>query len=323
MFPNNGGLRRIQRLTHPTQTLLNSSKNMLPTTNPIIFDPTKKHDAIWLFDCTDGNPNGDPDADNLPRTDAETQHGLVSDVCLKRKVRNYVDLVAQSQEQVEKYKIYVQEGAILNQQHQRAYTALDIKPDKKSQQSQSVKARGWMCENFYDVRMFGAVMSTGDFVAGQVRGAVQMMFARSLSPVFPLQMSITRCAGTKENENKENKTMGRKAILPYGLYQTHVFFNPNLAKQTGVSENDLRLFWQALMNCWECDRSAARGLMVTRKLIIFSHDSALGNAPSHKLFELFSASLNSDVVPRSFRDYTISNLLEAKIPENITLTILD
>lgn len=295
---------------------------MLESTNPIIFDPTKKHDAIWLFDCTDGNPNGDPDADNMPRTDAETQHGLVSDVCLKRKVRNYIDMLGEMQEQPERYKIYVQEGAILNKLHERAYTALNIKPDKKNQQAQSSQARSWMCDNFYDIRMFGAVMSTGDYVAGQVRGAVQMTFARSISPVFPLQMAITRCAGTKENENKENKTMGRKAILLYGLYKNHVFFNPNLAKQTGVNENDLRLFWQALMSCWESDRSASRGLMATRKLIIFTHDSILGNAPSHKLFERLSVCTHPEVAPRSFQDYTIV-LNEDKIYENIAVTVLD
>ena len=296
---------------------------MFEKANPIIFNPTKRHDAIWLFDCTDGNPNGDPDADNLPRTDAETQHGLVTDVCLKRKVRNYIDLIAQAQEQPERYKIYVQEGAVLNQQHERAYTALNIKPEKKEKQSQSAQARSWMCDNFYDIRVFGAVMSTGDFVAGQVRGAVQMTFARSLSPVFPSQMAITRCAATKESETKENKTMGRKATLPYGLYKTHVFFNPNLAKQTEVTENDLRLFWQALLSCWDTDRSASRGLMATRKLCIFSHDCALGNAPAHKLFELITESAHPEVVPRSFRDYTISLPEDEKLPQNVSLTILD
>lgn len=295
---------------------------MFSNTDSVILDPTKRHDAIWLFDCIDGNPNGDPDADNLPRTDAETQHGLVSDVCLKRKVRNYTDIIAQTQEQAERYKIYVQEGAVLNQQHQRAYTALNIKPEKKEKQSQSTQARNWMCDNFYDIRMFGAVMSTGDFVAGQVRGPIQMTFARSLSPVFPSQVSITRCAATKESETKENKTMGRKAILPYGLYRTHVFFNSNLAKQTGVTENDLRLFWQALINCWDTDRSASRGLMATRKLFIFSHESALGNAPAHKLFELVNVSAHPEVVPRSFDDYTIS-LLKEKVPQNVSLNVLE
>jgi CRISPR-associated protein Csd2 len=295
---------------------------MLETANPVIFDPTKRHDAAWVFDCTDGNPNGDPDADNLPRTDAENQHGLVSDVCQKRKVRNYIELVAEAQEKPERYKIYVQEGAVLNQQHQRAYTALDIKPDKKNQQSQSAQARSWMCDNFYDIRMFGAVMSTGEFVAGQVRGAVQLTFARSLSPVFPAQMSITRCARTKLEEDKLNQQMGRKAILHYGLYKSHVFFNPHLARQTGVDENDLKLFWQALMNCWECDRSASRGLMATRKLIIFTHESALGNALAHKLFEQLQVSQHPSVVPRSFQDYTIE-LMEDKIPKNITLSVLE
>lgn len=295
---------------------------MLETDNPIIFDPTKRHDAVWLFDCIDGNPNGDPDADNLPRTDAENQHGLVSDVCLKRKVRNYVDLVAQTQQQTERYKIYVQEGSVLNLQHQRAYTALNIKPDKKNKQSQSAQARDWMCDNFYDIRMFGAVMSTGDFVAGQVRGAIQMTIARSLSPVFPSQLAITRCAATKENEDKENKTMGRKAILPYGLYRTHVFFNPHLAAQTKVTENDLKLFWQALMNCWDTDRSASRGLMATRKLFIFSHESALGNASAHKLFESINVSVHPEAVPRSFGDYAISSE-DNKVPQNVTLTVLE
>lgn len=296
---------------------------MFDAVNSIIFDPAKKHDAIWLFDCKDGNPNGDPDADNLPRTDAETQQGLVSDVCLKRKVRNFIDLVSQAQEKPEAYKIYVQEGAVLNQQHQRAYTALNLKLDKKNKQSDAPqKAKEWMCENFYDVRMFGAVMSTGDYVAGQVRGAVQMVFARSVYPVFPQQIAITRCARTKADEDKENKTMGRKAILPYGLYQTHVFFNPHLAKQTGVKENDLRLFWQALMSCWESDRSASRGLVATRKLIIFSHESSLGNAPAHKLFERLHISQHPETVPRAFGDYDIA-LERDTIPENVTLTVLD
>jgi CRISPR-associated protein Csd2 len=295
---------------------------MFETVNPIIFDPIKKHDAIWLFDCTDGNPNGDPDADNLPRTDAETQDGLISDGALKRKVRNTVELVAEAQETAERYKIYVQEGAILNKQQERAYTALKLQPDKKDQ-SKVEQAKAWMCNNFYDVRMFGAVMSTGNFVAGQVRGPVQINFARSLSPIFPQQLAITRCAATAVKEEKQlAQTMGRKAILSYGLYKAYVFFSPRLAKQTGVDENDLRLFWQALMICWESDRSAARGFMATRKLVIFTHESPLGNTPVHKLFERLDISKHPEGVARSFSDYNIV-LNQENLSEGVTVTVLN
>jgi CRISPR-associated protein Csd2 len=372
------------------------------------LDPNKRHDFILLFDVTDGNPNGDPDGGNMPRTDAETSHGLVTDVCLKRKVRNYISTFAEhvaTEEQKNKLKIFIEHHGVLNDNIRRAYVAENLatgkpasepvkdaaviaaiqenqlllpsaftfndnegedstdvvatldysgelsadelkeayeqmgelyqskavkkvidsvikkagKPDKN--RANTEKARTWMCANYYDVRMFGAVMSTG-LNAGQVRGPVQLTFARSIDPVLPQDLSITRVAVTDPKDREKLQTMGRKTLIPYGLYLGHGFYSACLANQTGVSSEDLELFWNALMNMWDLDRSASRGLMALRGLYIFSHENKLGNAPAHKLFDLVKAELkNEGTPPRRFTDYTVS-IDDTNLPLGITLNRL-
>lgn len=294
-------------------------------------DTNRRHDFVLLFDVIDGNPNGDPDAGNLPRVDPETMQGLVTDVAIKRKVRDYVD-VLKGREGA--YKIYVQgEGVALNAQHRRAYEALEIKSTGSKQKREDVdKARVWMCQNFYDVRAFGAVMTTG-VNAGQVRGPLQLTFARSIDPIVPLDVSITRIAVTREEdanivvaedgsgEASSGKTteMGRKAVVPYGLYRAHGFFSPHLAGQTGFQSADLSLFWEALINMWDLDRSAARGLMSCRGLYVFTHTRATGDAPAHKLFDRIHIHRRPDVeAPRAFTDYAVSVDKDA-LPEGISL----
>ncbi|MEO6967344.1 MAG: type I-C CRISPR-associated protein Cas7/Csd2 [Rhodanobacteraceae bacterium] len=273
----------------------------------------KRYDFVLLFDVQDGNPNGDPDAGNLPRLDAESGHGLVTDVCLKRKVRNYVGLAKGEQPP---YEIYVKEKAVLNKQHERAYIGIGAENalkgnDKKRKGGDKVdEARAWMCKNFFDVRTFGAVMSTG-VNCGQVRGPVQMTFGRSVDPIIALEHSITRMAVATEAEAEkqggDNRTMGRKFTVPYGLYVAHGFVSAPLAAQTGFSSDDLKLFWEALVNMFEHDRSAARGLMTTRGLYVFEHSSKLGNAPAHTLFERVNAKLKDGVTaPRAFADYAVT-----------------
>lgn len=284
-----------------------------------------RYDFILLFDVKDGNPNGDPDAGNLPRVDAETGKGLVTDVSLKRKVRNYVGLVKEEQPP---YEIYVKEKAILNQQHERAYIAIDaedlLKGDSKKRKGGDKvnEARDWMCQNFFDVRTFGAVMSTG-VNCGQVRGPVQLTFARSIDPIFAQEHSITRMAVATEAEAEkqegDNRTMGRKHTVPYGLYVAHGFVSAPLAGQTGFSEADLELLWQALENMFEHDRSAARGEMATRGLYLFKHDSKLGNAHAHELFERITVSKRPGVqVPRAFSDYDVQ-VNDADLPQRVEL----
>lgn len=284
-----------------------------------------RYDFVLLFDVKDGNPNGDPDAGNLPRLDAETGHGLVTDVCLKRKVRNYVGLVKGEQPP---YEIYVKEKAILNNQHKRAYVAIGredllTSDDKKRKGGSAVdQARAWMCQNFFDVRSFGAVMSTG-INCGQVRGPIQLTFARSIDPIVALEYSITRMAvateAEAENQEGDNRTMGRKHTVPYGLYRAHGFVSAFLAKQTGFSEGDLTLFWQALCQMFEHDRSAARGEMTTRGLYVFKHDSELGNAHAHELFERIQVRRKDGVdVPRSFADYEIT-VKDQNLPAGISM----
>lgn len=273
-----------------------------------------RYDFVFLFDVTDGNPNGDPDAGNLPRIDPETGQGLVTDVCLKRKIRNFVGLVKSEEPP---YEIYVKEKAVLNKQHERAYQAFDLKPEKRKLPKKEEDARkitSWMCGNFFDVRAFGAVMST-DVNCGQVRGPVQFAFARSIEPVVTLEHAVTRCAVTTEKEAEaqsgDNRTMGRKFTLPYGLYRAHGFINPHLAAQTGFDEGDLELLWKSLEQMFDFDRSAARGLMAARKLVVFKHESALGNAPAHRLFDRVTvnridAGSNGDAKPaREFADYRV------------------
>lgn len=286
---------------------------------------TNRYDFVLLFDVKDGNPNGDPDAGNLPRLDAETGHGLVTDVCLKRKVRNFVGMAKGEQPP---YEIYVKEKAVLNNQNKRAYVGIgreDILAgdDKKRKGGDAVDdARKWMCGNFFDVRTFGAVMSTG-INCGQVRGPVQLTFARSVDPIIAQEHSITRMAvateAEAEKQNGDNRTMGRKHTVPYGLYMCHGFVSSFLAKQTGFSEDDLELFWQALVQMFEHDRSAARGEMSTRGLYVFKHDLELGNAPAHSLFDRIRVSRKEGVdVPRSFGDYQVT-VQEDGMPAGVTL----
>ena len=284
-----------------------------------------RYDFVLLFDVKDGNPNGDPDAGNLPRIDAETGRGLVTDVCLKRKVRNYVGMAKGEQPP---YEIYVKEKAVLNKQHERAYEgigALDaISGDSKKRKGGDKvdEARSWMCKNFFDVRTFGAVMSTG-INCGQVRGPVQLTFARSVDPIVALEHSITRMAVATEAEAEkqqgDNRTMGRKFTVPYGLYAAHGFISAHLANQTGFSEDDLQLLFEALANMFEHDRSAARGEMSTRGLHVFKHESLLGNASAHSLFKRIVIKLkNGVVVPRDFEDYSV-HVNAADLPHGVTL----
>ena len=259
-------------------------------------------DFIYIFDVQDGNPNGDPDAGNLPRVDAETGMGLVTDVCLKRKVRNYVQL---ARDCAEGYDIFIKEKAVLNTLIDAAHEEENVKGAK----DKTSAARDVMCKRYFDIRTFGAVMSTGKN-AGQVRGPIQFTFARSINPISAMEHSITRMAVATEKEAEkqggDNRTMGRKATVPYGLYVCHGFISANLAKQTGFSEEDLTLFWDALKNMFDTDRSAARGLMSAQKLIVFRHNSILGNAPANKLFDLVKIDKNCDGAPRKFEDYTIT-----------------
>ncbi len=270
-----------------------------------------RYEFVYLFDVANGNPNGDPDAGNLPRLDPETNRGLVTDVALKRKIRNYVAL---EKEGVSGYGIYVQEGKILNNQHLLAWEALGIPADKKEEYKKLPKDEGkareltaWMCGNFFDVRTFGAVMTT-KVNTGQVRGPVQLAFATSIEPVVPLEVSITRVAVTSvEDAEKKDREMGRKHILPYGLYRAHGFVSAKLAERTGFSEDDLSLLWRSLINLFEHDRSAARGEMAARRLIAFKHAHPMGNAPAHALFERVAVTRNGDgdAPARSFSDYSV------------------
>jgi CRISPR-associated protein Csd2 len=287
---------------------------------------SKRYDFVLLFDVKNGNPNGDPDAGNSPRVDPETGHGLVTDVCLKRKVRNYIMLARVGVDGQPKpgYDIYVKEKAVLNQQHRRAYAALGLDPKakpEKGKESPEQQARRWMFQTFFDVRMFGAVMST-EINAGQVRGPVQIAFARSVDPIVSLEQAITRMAVTTEKEAEKqdggNRTMGRKELVPYGLYRCHGFVNAHLAAQTRFSEADLNLFWTALEQMFELDRSAARGEMSTQKLFVFEHDSALGNAPAHRLFDRVQIKRKDESKPaRAFADYDVRVVRD--LPQGVTL----
>ncbi|MDQ3508969.1 MAG: type I-C CRISPR-associated protein Cas7/Csd2 [Actinomycetota bacterium] len=367
-------------------------------------DPEKRHDFVLVFDVTDGNPNGDPDAGNLPRTDPETLQGLVTDVALKRKVRNFVAMVGEDSEEPGRLKIFVEHHGVLNDQIRRAYVEQGMdagkrvetgvaddgvkanlrenvgeipsafsftdvpddsdenptvaysgeyseaefkatmdelgdvfsaktkklftdlkkssgKPDKN--RDNVVKAREWMCANFYDVRMFGAVMSTG-LNAGQVRGPLQLTFARSVDAVVPQDLAVTRVAVTDEKDREKLQTIGRKTLIPYGLYVGHGFFSPHLAKQTGVAAEDLELFWDALVHMWDFDRSASRGMMAPRGVYIFTHDARLGNAPAHKLFEKVVPKLNGASSPRKFDDYSVEAPEDGPLEDfpGVTLTRL-
>ena len=286
-----------------------------------------RYEFVILFDVENGNPNGDPDAGNMPRIDPETGHGLVTDVCLKRKIRSYVETLKEDETG---YRIYIKDGVPLNRSDNEAYAALDvdektIKEAKKKDPGIDTKLRDWMCKNFFDVRTFGAVMTT--FVksalnCGQVRGPVQLGFARSVDPVLPQEVTITRVAITTEADaEKKGTEMGRKYIIPYGLYRCEGYVSANLARKvTGFSEEDLQLLWQAILNMFEHDRSAARGKMAVRELIIFKHDSELGNAPAYKLFDAVHAEKKPDVSsPRSYGDYAVT-VDEQALPAGISCT---
>jgi len=272
-------------------------------------------DFVYIFDVQDGNPNGDPDAGNLPRVDAETGMGLVTDVCLKRKVRNYVQV---AKECAAGYDIFIKEKAVLN-------TLIDAAHEEDTVKTASDKtsaARDLMCKKYFDIRTFGAVMSTGKN-AGQVRGPIQFTFARSVDPIAAMEHSITRMAVATEKEAEkqggDNRTMGRKATVPYGLYVCHGFISANLAQQTGFTEEDLALFWDALKNMFDVDRSAARGLMSAQKLIVFKHESVLGNAPANKLFDLVKIEKVCDGAPRKFEDYKVYEIEKDKLPAGVTV----
>jgi len=282
-----------------------------------------RYDIVYFFDITDGNPNGDPDAGNLPRIDPETGQGLVTDVCLKRKIRNYIGLVHREQPP---FEIYVKEKAVLNNQHERAYKAVGEKPEKRKMPKDEKKAREittWMCTNFYDIRGFGAVMST-DVNCGQVRGAVQFGMARSIDPIVSAEHAVTRCAVTTEAEAEkqqgDNRTMGRKFTVPYGLYRVHAYVNPNLAELTGFSIADLELLKQAFGQMFEQDKSAARANMRPCRCIAFKHDSKLGNARADQLFARVtvekSPKLEGKRPPRSFGDYVL-HVNESDLPSGV------
>ena len=277
-------------------------------------------DFVYIFDVQNGNPNGDPDAANAPRVDAEDMHGIVTDVCLKRKVRNYVQTIVaedDKNEYQEGYDVFVKDKAVLDALVEKIYDYESVKiikdKDKKTEEvKKKEEAKKLLCKNYFDIRTFGQVIATPG-KQDQVRGPIQLTFARSVDEITPRPLSITRCAVQKEEKNSDTddvrqkeRTMGRKNIVPYGLYVCHGFVSANLAKQTGFSEEDLELFWDALKNMFDFDRSAARGLMSAQKLIVFKHDSPLGNAPANKLFDLVKVEKVCDGAPRSFHDYVVS-----------------
>ena len=289
-------------------------------------------DFVYIFDVQNGNPNGDPDAANAPRVDAEDMHGIVTDVCLKRKVRNYVQTIVAEDDKnefQEGYDIFVKDKAVLDALVEKIYDYESVKiikdKDKKKEEvKKKEEAKNLLCKNYFDIRTFGQVIATSG-KQDQVRGPIQLTFARSVDEITPRPLSITRCAVTKEEKKTETddvrqkeRTMGRKNIVPYGLYVCYGFISANLAKQTGFSEEDLELFWDALKNMFDVDRSAARGLMSAQKLIVFKHDSVLGNAPANKLFDLVKVEKVCDGAPRSFRDYIVT-IDKAGLPANVTI----
>lgn len=290
------------------------------------MEPIKnRYEFVILFDVENGNPNGDPDAGNMPRIDPESGYGLVTDVCLKRKIRNYVEL---AKEDIAGYRIYVKDGVPLNRNDKEACAYVGVEPEKlkeakKKEENLDEKLRDFMCQNFYDIRTFGAVMTTfvkGALNCGQVRGPVQLGFSRSIDPVLPQEVTITRTAITTEADaEKKGTEMGRKYIVPYALYRCEGYISANLArKTTGFSEEDLSLLWEAILNMFEHDRSAARGKMAVRELIVFRHDSELGNAPAHKLFDLIRVEKKAGVAaPRGYADYTVT-VDETHLPQGVT-----
>ncbi|MFI7694243.1 type I-C CRISPR-associated protein Cas7/Csd2 [Nonomuraea sp. NPDC049655] len=282
------------------------------------LDPARKHDFAYLFDVRDGNPNGDPDAGGMPRTDPETGQGLVTDVAIKRKIRNMVGLMQQG---TAGYDIYVESGVALNAQHERAYAALNLDP--KQRRKSEAEAQQWMCQTFFDVRMFGAVMSTGTKPCGRVQGPLQLTFSRSVDPVLPQEHGITRITQTRVDDidKGESTEMGNKHAIPYGLYLGYGHFSAPLARQTGVQGQDLEIFWRAMMLMFDHDRAASRGEMSLRGLYVFTHDDAFGRAPAYQLLERIQPATKDGVVaPRSFNDYTVS--IEEDLPDGVALTRL-
>lgn len=294
-------------------------------------DPIKNpYEFVVLFDVENGNPNGDPDAGNMPRVDPETGYGLVTDVCLKRKIRNYVEMAKEGEKG---YRIYIKDGVPLNSSDKEACAYVGADPDKlkeakKKDEHLDEKIRDFMCSNFYDIRTFGAVMTTfvkASLNCGQVRGPVQLGFARSVDPIMPQEVTITRVAiTTEEDAAKKGTEMGRKFIVPYGLYRAEGFVSANLArKTTGFDEDDLALLWKAILNMFENDRSAARGMMAVRKLVIFKHDSELGEAPAWKLFKLVDVQRKPEIAaPRSFEDYQF-HVDTDHLPQGVTCQIME
>lgn len=279
-----------------------------------------RYDFVLLFDVKNGNPNGDPDAGNLPRLDPETNQGLVTDVCIKRKVRHFIETVKANEPG---YMIYMQEKAVLNNLNKQAYEAIQLKHEAKKLPKDAQKAKEltqYMCDNFFDIRTFGAVMTT-EVNTGQVRGPIQLAFARSIDSIVPMEISITRMAVTNEKDADKERTMGRKHIVPYGLYRMHGFISVPLAEQTGFNEADLKTFWQALLTMFEFDHAAARGEMVTQKLIVFKHKDRLGNALSHKLFERVLIQRKDNNSPaRDFSDYTVT-ILDDDLPTGVEILV--
>lgn len=289
----------------------------------------RRYDFVILFDVENGNPNGDPDSGNMPRIDPETGYGLVTDVCLKRKIRNYVEI---AKEDAPGHKIYIKENVPLNTSDKSAYAYLNVDEKnvaaaKKTDPDLDIKIRDFMCRNFYDIRTFGAVMTTFVKAAlncGQVRGPVQLGFARSIDPIFQQDVTITRIAITTEADAERKSTeMGRKFVVPYGLYRTDGYVSANLArKSTGFSEEDLKLLWEAILNMFEHDHSAARGKMAVRELIVFEHENELGNAPAHKLFDLVKVKKQDDcIAPRAYSDYIVTIDADG-LPQGVSLTRL-
>ena len=271
-----------------------------------------RYEFVLLFDVENGNPNGDPDMGNMPRVDPQTGNGIVTDVCLKRKVRDYVDLLKSGNAG---YDIYVKSGAVLNNQHKKAYDYLGINPDSKKPKEEELTK--FMCQNFYDIRTFGAVMTT-EVNCGQVRGPVQFSFARSIDPIFQQEITVTRCAVTNEKDAEKGQTMGKKQIVPYGLYRAEGYVSAHLAKKTEFKEDDLELLWDSLINMFEHDHSAARGKLSARKLIVFKHNSELGCCQSHKLFDKVKVErLSRDMPARSFADYKVT--ISADMPNGVEM----
>lgn len=274
-----------------------------------------RYEFVLLFDVENGNPNGDPDMGNMPRIDPQTGYGIVTDVCLKRKIRDYIELVKDG---IPGYEIYVKSGVVLNEQNKKAYDKLGIKPESKKLKDKELT--NFMCQNFFDIRAFGAVMTT-EVNCGQVRGPVQINFSRSLDQIYQQEITVTRCAVTNAKDAEKGQTMGKKQIIPYGLYRAEGYISANLAKKTtGFTEDDLELLWDSLVNMFEHDHSAARGKMSARKLFVFKHDSELGCCQSHVLFDsIKTEKISGEKPPRSFNDYKVS-VQKDLIPTGVNLT---